>query len=515
MGVAALPVSAQDQPSRGISLERGEIQTLSVDELQRIAIGDPAIAELTVVSASEVLIQAKALGKTNLLLWDRQGQRTMGLEVIDRAPEAAQEQLRQLLDELKLPKVQVRRENNKLFLVGSVETQSELDRVEQMLVSYPGVTNLIAAPPPPPPPSPAPQPLVKLTVQIIEMNRKDLEKLGVKWSESVAITQPAATDQTLNEALWRWGTGLSRGSVAATINALVEKNRARILSEPKLVTGSGKEASSFIGLEVPIVTATSFSTTTAASSASIEFRKTGVLLKMTPNVHAEEGSEQKKITTIIEAEVSGIDDSVALQVPVGNQTVSVPGFTVRKANTQVTTVSGETIMIAGLLSAEDSNEISQVPAFGSLPLFGRLFRSPKVESTQQELVIVVTPELLGDAQSMAEESAAIDRAMAVVRVTPSGGPTLLYAMQVQERIASSLQYPLGAKEVGMGGRVKLRLHLLRDGTLEQALIAESSGIDALDQESLRAAREQSPYPPFPSDLLQQELWLELPVLFRP
>ena len=67
----------------------------------------------------------------------------------------------------------------------------------------------------------------------------------------------------------------------------------------------------------------------------------------------------------------------------------------------------------------------------------------------------------------------------------------------------------------MGGRVKLRLHLLRDGTLEQVLIAESSGIDSLDQETLHVVEQQSPYPPFPSDLLQQELWLELPVQFRP
>jgi TonB family protein len=201
---------------------------------------------------------------------------------------------------------------------------------------------------------------------------------------------------------------------------------------------------------------------------------------------------------------------------VGNQTVKVSGFSVRKANTEVTTTSGETIMIAGLLSAEDSNTISQVPALGSMPVLGRLFRSPVTQSKRQELVIVVTPELLSDATPATEKSAALEQALALTPVTPPAeDPTLRYALQVQDRIAKSLQYPAHEKERGMGGQVKLRLHLLQDGTLGQALIAESSGIESFDQETLRVAQQQSPYSPFPPDLFQQELWLELPVQFRP
>jgi TonB family protein len=217
-------------------------------------------------------------------------------------------------------------------------------------------------------------------------------------------------------------------------------------------------------------------------------------------------------------------------------------------------------------------------------IFGRLFRSPVTQSKRQELVIVVTPELVGDtinfaSQNLPEKSKALEQAIAVAQATPSpaapsttvaqatppppagtegsastlppaagqigppghaadGGatpsvdppatpsdapfgdrltedPTFRYALQVQDSIAKSLQYPASEKEGGMGGQVKLRLRLLRDGTLGQALIAESSGIESLDEATLRVARQQSPYPPFPPDLLQQELWLELPVQFRP
>ena len=517
-GQTAQPTPQGNQPEQRqavpsvVLLEPKQIRSMSVDEIKRVAVGDPEIVDVTVVSPNEILLQAKAVGTTNLILWDRQGQHIMSVEIVDRTSEAVEAQLIQLLNQLQLPGVRVKRENGKLFLTGEVSRQDDLSRLEQMASAYRDVTNLVrvseSAPAPAPPP-----PLVKLAVQVIELNRTDLEKLGVKWSESVAFTEPEVTDHTLSNALFRWGTSLKRGSVTATLNALVQQNRARILAEPKLVTASGKEASSFIGVEVPVITATTSSTTTSAVSTSVEFRKTGVLLKMTPTVRA---SGDQKITTVIEAEVSSVDTSVALNVPVGNQTVAVPGFAVRKANTEVTTASGETIMIAGLLQVEDKRDVSQVPALGSMPVLGRLFRSPEAKSTQRELVVAVTPELLGEGAVSAEKAIALEQALAVAEVTASvEDPTLRYALQVQDRIAKSTRYPVREKELGLSGQVKLRLHLMRDGTLKQAMISESSGFESFDQAALRAAESQAPFPPFPSDLAQSALWLELPVLFRP
>ncbi len=481
--------------------------------MSRVAIGNPDILDLTVISSEELLLQAKSVGTTTLLVWDDQGQRTFTIQVVDRALEGTEAQLRRLLTQIYVPGIQVKREDRSLFLTGQVEGQEQLDQIEKVLSAYPGVTSLVSVAPAPAPAPAAPPQSVKLTVKIVELTRKDLEKLGVKWSESVALTEPQATDLTLQKGLFRWGTSLTRGSVSATLNALVQRNRARILSEPKLVTTSGKEASSFIGLEVPVITATSFSTTTSAVGASVEFRKTGVLLKMTPNVIALDG--QQKITTVIEAEVSAVDDSVAINVPVGSQTVKVTGFRVRKANTEVTTSSGETIMIAGLLAVDDSKTVDQVPGLGSVPVFGRLFRSPEMTSNERELVIVVTPELLVEPESPSEKMAAVEQALAVAEVTATASdPTLQYALQVHDRIAKAIRYPTQDREEGKSGRVTLRLHLLKDGTLGEAVIAEPSGIEPFDQEVLRAAQRQAPYPPFPPDVAKPDLWLELPILFR-
>ncbi|MBI4322860.1 MAG: TonB family protein [Candidatus Omnitrophica bacterium] len=509
---ASSPAASQDQSVPAIIfLEPRQIRSMAVEDVKRIAVGDPDIVDVTIVSSNEVLLHAKAAGTTNLILWDHQGQRVTNVEVVDRLPEALEAQLRQLLTQLNVPGVQVKREHGKLFLIGQVFRKEEFERLEQMLSAYPGVTNLAQISESAPAPSLLP-PLVKLSVQVIEINRSDLERLGVRWSESVAFTEPEATDRTAHDALLRWGTSLTRGSTSWTLNALVKQNRARILAEPKLVTANGKQASSFIGVEVPVITATTFSTTTSAVSTSIEFRQTGVLLKMTPNIH----TSDHKITTAIEAEVSSVDNSVALSVPVGNQTVAVPGFSVRKANTEVTTASGETVMIAGLLQTEDTKDVSQVPGLGGMPVVGRLFRSPETESTQRELVIAVTPELLGEEEVSPEKALTVEEALSVAENAASAeNPRLRYVLQVEERIAKSLRYPTREKDLNASGQVKLRVHLLRDGTLKQAVISESSGFEAFDQAALNAARSQSPFPPFPSDLTQGELWLELPVLFRP
>ena len=83
--------------------------------------------------------------------------------------------------------------------------------------------------------------------------------------------------------------------------------------------------------------------------------------------------------------------------------------------------------------------------------------------------------------------------MASAEVTASvEDPTLRYALQIQQRIAKSVRYPMRESELGMSGHVKLRLHLFHDGTLGRATVSESSGIDSFDMEAVKAAESQAP-----------------------
>ncbi len=517
---------ATQTPDETITLKLGQVQTIAVREIEKVAIGNPDMLDFTVVSPTEILLQGKTIGSTNLILWEQGGQRTLRVEVVDPVTEAIEPQMRQLITELNLPDVYVKREHDKLFLVGQVSRPEDMERLEQLIGSYKNqVTNLVSLTATAPAPGAAMPRLVKLSVEVIEVNRMDLEKLGVKWSEGMKVTQTikgssdttsttSAGTKTLKE-LFRWGTALEGQDISATINALVRKNRARVLAEPKLVTASGKKASSLIGLEVPILSGTSVDTLANTISTNVEYRKTGVLLQMTPTVHG--GLQNRAITTVIEAEISGIDNASALEVPVGTRSIKVPGFKVRRVNTELSANSGETIVIAGLLEAEDAALIDQVPALGSVPIIGRLFRSPENSSTQREVLIAVTPELLPGDDEMTP-----DRLMAIEQALTAGQPQKVvntpahqYALQVQDRLAKGIRYPEREEALGTSGRVMLRLHVLRDGSLEKAMVAESSGNRAFDKAALDAAQGQAPYMPFPPQVTKPDLWVDIPVLFNP
>ena len=570
-GVQGMPARAEEPPAAApaqtILLGPGRVQTLAVKNVQRIAIGDPKVADVTIVSPTQLLVQARQMGATNLLVWDEGGERELTISVVDPRVSSLGDQLPTVLERMGLPGVTIETRGDKVFLVGEVQTDKQFAALDQIVGSYEGVVvNLVQVTPTAPSPA-EPAPLVKLAVQVVELNRTDLQELGINWSDSLALTQPSASDLTMKES-FRWGTGLTRGAFSATINALEKENKAKVLSEPHLVTSSGKAASSFIGVEVPVIKDASLQSGQLVFTT--EFRKTGVLLKITPTVVTANAGRDKKITTILEAEVSDIDTSSGLSVPVGSTSVLVPGFKVRNAKTEVTTASGEAIVIAGLLDLKDSETSEQLPYLGNVPIIGRFFRSPKLEGKEVELVITVTPELVvsGSEWESAPDRTAIPQLpqtaaapvmpeefapfppeppapvlpepvapilqepamptppqdttlapqpeVSITEVTVSvEDPRLAYLLQIQQVIAEHLRYPDKEEAQGIQGALKLRMHLYPDGHLAQAHVVQSSGVEAFDQEALRAARSLDPYPPFPAALLDPDMWIDVPVIFRP
>lgn len=497
-------LAAEPLPPR-LELALGELQSVTVEEVSRVAIGDPAIADVSVVSANEVLVQAHTPGTTSLVVWDQRGRSSVEIRVIDRSTDETMEQLQRVLEQLNYPDTDVKQEGRKVYVVGQVPSDTDRARVDQVLTMFPGAVNLTTARPVPTPPTPVPA-LVRLNVQMVELTRLDLEKLGVKWSEALALTEPAGSDLTLKDTLYKWGTSLNRTSVTATLNALIRTNRGRLLAEPKLVTTSGKPAESFLGTQIPILSATNTGST-GAISQEVEFKDVGVLLKITPTVQ-EDG---ETILTALESEVSTTDDATAITV----SNTTVPGIKTRKARTEIITKSGETIVVAGLVQSEDSKVVDKVPGVGSVPVLGRLFRSPQFQNKETELVVAVTPELMRDVEQTADKELALEQALSSAEVAGAvEDPRLRYALQIQDRIAKALRYPQRERELGLEGRVTVRVHVFADGTLGRAIIAQSSGIESLDAEALKAAETQAPYPPIPSSLTLKDVWLDIPVIFR-
>jgi pilus assembly protein CpaC len=151
------------------------------------------------------------------------------------------------------------------------------------------------------------------------------------------------------------------------------------LSQPNLTALSGETADFLAGGEFPIPISQGL------GSTSIEYKKYGVSLAYTPTVLA-----NGRISLRVRPEVSELSsqNSVTLN---GFQ---IPSLTTRRAETTIELGSGQSFMIAGLMSNNSQNLIEKTPALGDVPILGNLFRSTNYRKGETELVIIVTPYLV-------------------------------------------------------------------------------------------------------------------------
>ncbi|OGS49883.1 MAG: secretion system protein [Erythrobacter sp. RIFCSPHIGHO2_12_FULL_63_10] len=151
------------------------------------------------------------------------------------------------------------------------------------------------------------------------------------------------------------------------------------LSEPNLTALSGETAEFLAGGEFPIPVSSGL------GSTSIEYRKFGVSLAYTPTVLA-----NGRISLRVRPEVSELSSQGAVSI----NGFQIPALTIRRAETSIELGSGQSFMIAGLMSNNAQNTIDKAPGVGDVPILGNLFRSRSFRRGETELVIVVTPYLV-------------------------------------------------------------------------------------------------------------------------
>lgn len=151
------------------------------------------------------------------------------------------------------------------------------------------------------------------------------------------------------------------------------------LSQPNLTALSGETAEFLAGGEFPIPISQGLGAT------AVEYRKFGVSLSYTPTVLA-----NGRISIRVRPEVSELSSQGAVQL----NGFQIPALTIRRAETTVELGSGQSFMIAGLMSNNSQNTIDKTPGAGDLPIIGALFRSTNYRKGETELVIVVTPYLV-------------------------------------------------------------------------------------------------------------------------
>jgi pilus assembly protein CpaC len=243
---------------------------------------------------------------------------------------------------------------------------------------------------------------VRSDIRVVEVSRRALKESGISLAKSTSSTTLSITPPGILSGVSGLGSGnlsLQSGSgflpLAQAFNlvagnadkgllgviGLLEGNGfAYTLAEPSLTVMSGETASFLAGGEIPIPV--SHGTT---GTVSIQYRDFGVRLTLTPTV-----LDPQRIVVKVAPEVSELDFSSA----VSTAGVTVPGLRVRRTSTTVQLADGESFVISGLISVENSSIVDKVPYLGDIPILGAFFKSTRLERGDKELIMVVTPHLV-------------------------------------------------------------------------------------------------------------------------
>ncbi len=388
----------------------------SPEPLVRVSVTDPDIATALITSPNQVLIHGKAPGSVTLLIWDDQERsRAFDLQVEFDIRKLRETVLQVFPDE----KIEVSQLGSSIVVTGTVSSEEIMEKTTSLgLTQAENVVNLLKMEPA------GEKEAVLLQVLFAEVDRSAIQELGINiFSTGVGNTIGTLTTQQFDAPLGNVGAvpaevgrgsdpgapnivsggigrtlastpavfGLSNllnvflfrpdANLGVTIRALQQRNLLEILAEPNLLALDGREASFLAGGEFPFPIVQGGTNT----AVTIVFKEFGVRLRFTPNVQ-EDGTILLKVAP----EVSSLDFANALTI----SGFLVPALSTRRAETEVALRDGQTFAIAGLIDNRLAEIASKIPLLGDIPIIGKLFQSRKTNSSQTDLLVMVTPRLV-------------------------------------------------------------------------------------------------------------------------
>ena len=183
--------------------------------------------------------------------------------------------------------------------------------------------------------------------------------------------------------LFKIGNIYRTSPITAQINALLQEGKAKLISKPRLVVVSGKQASFLVGGEIPIES-TTISTTGSTLTSNTTYSQYGVNVSVTPTIR------EGKIDVVLNVDIRDIDNSSDGLSSGGNV-----AFITRTASTDLFMDNKQTVALAGLIKVETSSTTTGVPILSKIPIVGAVFRSTNTPGdTSTEMVIILTPTVL-------------------------------------------------------------------------------------------------------------------------
>jgi len=359
-----------------------------------VLVADPKIASAVIRSPQRAYIIGAAVGQTNVVFFDSDGQQITGYDIaVKRDLNGVRAALKQLLP---AGGIQIEGIGDSVMLTGSVSSPIEAQQAGDVAARLVGgadkVVNSIVV---------RSRDQVMLKVTVAEVQRNIVKQLGVDLSASMNIGTSVVNFNNVNafsanngplapgnsvvtQALNKAGVP----SVTATLRAMETAGVVRTLAEPNLTAISGESATFISGGEFPVPTGVTCQTTTGGAIGqcvqTVSFKKFGISLNFTPVVLTE-----GRISLRVMTEVSEVSIDNALAGGAGGTTI--PSIKTRRAETTLEIPSGGSLAMAGLIQEQTKQAINGLPGVDQLPLFGQLFRSQDFVNNQTELMVIVTP----------------------------------------------------------------------------------------------------------------------------
>lgn len=374
-----------ESPSE-LALFVGDSRVLSL-ATTRIAVGNGKIVSVSPVSSQQLVVIGLAAGETAVQLWLRDGtQQRLVVRVASTDLASLRDSLVTLL--AGVDGVSARIVGQRVVLEGqSVDTRAR-DRAAAVAALYPGLVLDFVG-------KFGWESMIHFEVRIVEFRRGRLRELGIRWRDDIAGPTAGIIAEFVTNDRFRVGQDeripadaydplpsrtATRGYVGLStvldsrLRMLEEAGEAVLVAEPRLSCRSGGTARFVAGGEIPLPVVNS------VGSTDVEFREYGVILDVKPVADVSGG-----IFVRVETELSQVDNA--------QRVAGIPGLLKRRSSTDINLMSGETVVIAGLINRQQSADSSGVPGASRVPGLGGLFGVRGRRTDETEVVIFLTPRM--------------------------------------------------------------------------------------------------------------------------
>lgn len=377
----------------------------------RVAVTDPSIANVQVLTPEQILLQGLKVGSTDLIVWSEDEKQVKKWNVQVRLDtDSFKARLDELFPDASLT---VSQSGESMIITGLLRSAEQVTQLRDLLeksktssVNYINMTSVAGVQ------------QVLLQIRVAEVSQVALRSLGFNafrtdddWFLGVrpgsasggalipSIDIGVPSGATAGDGLpFEFAQDVSAGPLVSIfagfphedfeffLQALAENQALRVLANPTLVALSGEEATFLAGGEYPIPVVQGGGGGGGGNNAvTIEYKEYGVRVSFRPVVLGDGG-----IRLTAAPEVSDLSDAGAVTI----QGFRVPALITRKAETTLELKSGQTFAMAGLIQHKTEAINSRIPGLGDLPILGTLFRSVRYQKNDTELVVLVTASLV-------------------------------------------------------------------------------------------------------------------------